>query len=128
MKSSEFLSCFQKARNCSFIVLQDFHWNVSALQRQGLWGKYFMGLCRCPSSSVMFDARTHTHARTHTSHQLKSPSACRRVYELFCSRTCIWFDTVRGLNVTRSIVQIRPAFHNCSLHLDVREYYFICVV
>jgi hypothetical protein len=39
LKSYEFLSCSQKAPNYSFIVLQNFHWNVSVLQRRRLWGK-----------------------------------------------------------------------------------------
>jgi len=82
LKSSVFLNCFQKAPNYSFIVLQNFHWNLSALQR--------MWLCHCPSARLCY-----THTRARTSHQLKSPFAYRRVYELFCSRTCIWYDTLQ---------------------------------
>ena len=104
-KSSEFMSCFQKAPNYSFIVLQNFHWNVSALRRRSLWGKYFMWLCHCPSARLLH-AHTRVHARTHTSHQLNSPSAYRRVYELLCSRTCMWCDTYssRITSATGSVV------------------------
>jgi len=90
LKSSEFLSCFQKAPNYSFIVLQNFHWNVVSPLNDRVFGESI--LCGFVTARQLgYVTRTHRH----TSHRLKSPSTYRRVYALFCSRTCIWCDTLQ---------------------------------
>jgi hypothetical protein len=93
LKSYEFLGCFRKHRTVASLGCR-----ISVGMYLPFNDGIFKEIIVCGfviSRQLGYDTltRSHTHTHTHTSHQLKSPAVYRRVYELFRSRTCIWYDT-----------------------------------
>jgi hypothetical protein len=91
LKSYEFLSCFRKHRTiaslcCRISVGMYLPCNDGVFRESILCG---FGTSR----ALRYITRTRSHTHTHTHHQLKHPAVYRRMYELFYSRTCIWYDT-----------------------------------